>query len=153
MYSSFFWNKKKVCCVYAEAAGPVTCLGLGVVPSRKPLRKRLCTFLRYLHLPVPVVRRLLAFSLQLKLRILAAGKPHDEHLLFWMWYELRPQRRHSVCVLLCRLPKLCVPLVIFLLFLNYIRSFDIKSKTKQQVQNVKYYCHQMSTVKLKIGKY
>ena len=38
------------------------------------------------------------------LRIVAAGKPHDEHLLFWMWNERRPQRLHSVCVLFRLLP-------------------------------------------------
>lgn len=38
------------------------------------------------------------------LRILAAGYPHEEHVLFWMWNDLLPQRLQRVCVLLWRLP-------------------------------------------------
>lgn len=61
--------------------------------------------------PVPVVCLLLAFILQLNFLILLSGYPHDEHLDFWMWYELLPHRRHSVCVLLWRLPNDDVPFV------------------------------------------
>lgn len=42
---------------------------------------------------------------------MAAGYPHWEHSDFWMWYDERPQRRHRVCVLLRRFPKLDVPFV------------------------------------------
>lgn len=44
-------------------------------------------------------------------RNLAAGYPHCAHVDFWMWYDERPQRRHNVCVLLWRFPKLVVPFV------------------------------------------
>lgn len=44
-------------------------------------------------------------------RIFLAGYPHWAHIDFWMWYDERPQRRHNVCVLLWRLPKLEVPFV------------------------------------------
>lgn len=40
----------------------------------------------------------------LHLRILAAGYPQEEHVLFWMWNDLLPQRLQSVCVLLWRFP-------------------------------------------------
>ena len=69
-------------------------------------------------------------------RVFAAGYPQPEHVFFWMCIERRPsstrsasvrpaagwpfsvasvdspQRRHSVCVLLCRLPKLEVPFAV-----------------------------------------
>ena len=38
------------------------------------------------------------------LRILAAGYPQEEQVLFWMWNDLLPHRLHRVCVLLWRLP-------------------------------------------------
>ncbi len=38
------------------------------------------------------------------LRILAAGYPQEEHVLFWMWNDLLPHRLQRVCVLLWRLP-------------------------------------------------
>jgi hypothetical protein len=99
------------------AAGATACLGFGWVASLKPFLKRLLTFFKCRVRPVPVVCLRLAFSLQLNLRILAAGKPHELHLFFWMWYELRPHLRHNVWDLLCLIPKLCVPLVIFECFL------------------------------------
>lgn len=47
----------------------------------------------------------------LQWRSFLLGYPHWAHLDFWMWYDDRPQRRHKVCVLLWRLPKLDVPFV------------------------------------------
>lgn len=47
----------------------------------------------------------------LQRRILDAGYPHEAHCDFWQWKDLFPQRRHKVCVLSLRLPKLAVPLV------------------------------------------
>ena len=44
-----------------------------------------------------------------KLLILAAGKPQGAHTFFWMWKATLPQRWHSVCVLLRRLPNELVP--------------------------------------------
>lgn len=44
-------------------------------------------------------------------RVLAAGYPHWAQIDFWMWYDERPHRRHNVCVLLWRFPKLDVPFV------------------------------------------
>lgn len=44
-------------------------------------------------------------------RNLAAGYPHCEHVDFWIWYDDLPHRRHNVCVLLRRFPKLEVPFV------------------------------------------
>ena len=38
--------------------------------------------------------------------ILAAGNPQDAQDDFWMWKLRCPQRRHIVCVLLWRFPKL-----------------------------------------------
>lgn len=61
--------------------------------------------------PVPLVRLLFAFIPQLNLRIFEAGYPHEEHVLFWMWNVRRPHRRHVVCDLLVRFPKLVVPFV------------------------------------------
>ena len=43
----------------------IFCFERGWLPSLKPLRNLLCTILRYRIRPVPVVFRLLAFSLQL----------------------------------------------------------------------------------------
>jgi hypothetical protein len=44
------------------------------------------------------------------LRMRAEGYPQEEHSPFWMCRERLPQRRHSVCVLLRRLPNDPVPL-------------------------------------------
>jgi hypothetical protein len=40
------------------------------------------------------------------LRTLAAGYPHEEQVLFWMWKERRPQRRHRVCDLFCKVVRM-----------------------------------------------
>jgi hypothetical protein len=50
----------------------------------------------YLIRPVPTVLRPLAFSPQLKFLIFLAGYPQLEHVFFWMWYEILPQRRQAV---------------------------------------------------------
>jgi len=42
---------------------------------------------------------------------LRLGYPHCAHFDFWIWYDERPHRRHRVCVLLRRFPKLDVPFV------------------------------------------
>ena len=44
-------------------------------------------------------------------RILAAGKPQLLHVPFCTCSVVLPQRRHTTCVLLWRMPKLCVPFV------------------------------------------
>lgn len=80
-------------------------------------------------------------AVHIHLRVLAAGYPHEEQVCFWMWRDRRPvsksvsavhgdivtvfsriegvgeccyvpQRRHSVCVLLWRFPKLEVPFAV-----------------------------------------
>lgn len=79
--------------------------GFGLVPSLNPLWNRLFTFFKWRIRPVPVVWRLLALTDQLNWPILA-------DFLCWMWKFERPVRRHIVCVLLWRFPKLDVPLVI-----------------------------------------
>lgn len=61
--------------------------------------------------PVPVVRLRFDLFPQLYTRFRADGYPHDEQRPFWMWYDRRPQRTHSVCDLLVRFPKLDVPFV------------------------------------------
>lgn len=61
--------------------------------------------------PVPVVRLLLAFCPHSKPRVLAAGYAHDEQVFFCLWKDTLPQRTQPVCVLVCLLPKDCVPLV------------------------------------------
>jgi hypothetical protein len=84
-------------------------------PVRKPLLKRRGTFLRCRMRPVPVVFLRLAFSPQLTvilsidcksvivvsidvhLRVLAAGYPHEEHVCFWMWRERRPALLSAHC--------------------------------------------------------
>lgn len=43
--------------------------------------------------------------------ILGAGYPQEAQRFFWTWKERRPQRRQSPWDLMCRLPKLSVPLV------------------------------------------
>merc|ERR1719484_523970 len=80
------------------------CLLGGVVPSRNPFLNRRGTCFKYFMRPEPVVRRRFAFTLQLNFRILADGYPQEEHCFFWMWYELLPQRGHSMCAL-----RLCIP--------------------------------------------
>ena len=62
--------------------------------------------------PVPSLRRRMAFSDHLYLRILLEGNEHEAHRDFWMWYETFPHRGHDVCDLLWRLPCEEVPLVI-----------------------------------------
>jgi hypothetical protein len=62
--------------------------------------------------PVPVVRRRLLLTDQLKTRFRARGYPHDAHAFFWMWYDDLPQRTHSVCDLDVRFPNDDVPFVI-----------------------------------------
>ena len=39
------------------------------------------------------------------MRTLAAGYPHEEQVLFWMWNERRPQRRLRVCDLFCKVVR------------------------------------------------
>lgn len=47
----------------------------------------------------------------LQCRRRAAGYPHLAHVFFWIWNDLCPHLRQKVWVLLCRFPKLDVPLV------------------------------------------
>ena len=61
-----------------------------------PFDALLCTTLRYLIRPVPVVFLLIAFTDQLNFLIFEAGYPQDEHVDFCLWKDLLPQRLHSV---------------------------------------------------------
>ena len=83
------------------AAGAFLFTDFAFLPSWKPLRIR----------PVPVV--LFTLTLHLNLLVQAAGNLHCAHI-FSMWYALRRQWIQKVRVLLWRLPKVDVPLVIFL---------------------------------------
>jgi hypothetical protein len=54
-----------------------------------------------------------------------------------MWYELRPQRRHKVCVLLWRLPKDEVPLVIALAVQERIPRNEELNETRINFTEIK----------------
>lgn len=82
------------------------------VPSRKSFLKRRAMWRTWRRRPVPVVRLRLLFTDQLKVRLRARGYPQLAHAFFWMWYDRRPQRTQSVCVLLVRFPNDDVPFVI-----------------------------------------
>ncbi len=62
----------------------------------KPFLAFLCTTLRYLIRPVPVVFLLIALTDQLYFLIFEAGYPHDEQVVFCLWKDLLPQRLQSV---------------------------------------------------------
>jgi hypothetical protein len=47
-------------------------------------------------------------AVNIHLRTLAAGYPHEAQVLFWMWKERRPQRRQSVCDLFCEVVRMHV---------------------------------------------
>lgn len=64
---------------------------------------------RYDHPAVPTHR--ISNHHNVQLLILAAGYPQAAQVFFWIWKEDFPQRRHSVCDLLWRLPNEVVPLV------------------------------------------
>jgi len=115
------------------AAAAARLRDFATVPSRNPFLNRRWTSFIWRMRPVPVVFRRMAFTLQLYLRIRFAGYPHAEQRCFWMWYDERPHRRHSVCVLLWRLPKLDVP---FVIFRNYLSSL----KTFQSIKRVRIRC-------------
>lgn len=74
------------------------------VPSRNPFLNRRGRFFRYCMRPVPVVFLRMALVLQLYLRILALGNPHDAHVFFWMWKLRFPHLRQRVWDLLCLFP-------------------------------------------------
>lgn len=82
-----------------------------VLPSLNPFLNLRVKVFMYLIRPVPTVLRPLAFSPQLKFLIFLAGYPQLEHVFFWMWYEILPQRRQAVWDLLCLFPNEVVPLV------------------------------------------
>ena len=52
------------------------------VPSRNPFLNRRVIVFMYRIRPVPFVRRPLALSAQLKVRIFGLGYPHDAHRFF-----------------------------------------------------------------------
>ena len=82
-----------------------------VVCSLNPFLNLRVRVFMYLMRPVPTVLLPLAFSPQLKFLIFFAGYPQLEHVFFWMWYEILPQRRQAVWDLLCLFPNEVVPLV------------------------------------------
>jgi len=91
--------------LYSSTSIPLWYIWKGELPY-------LATSDRLLIRPVPVVLRLLAFSLHSYFRTLAAGYPQLAQVCFWMCRLRRPHLRQRVCVLLCLFPKELVPLVI-----------------------------------------
>lgn len=103
---------KKAGGAYAMTAEDEAIILVAWVPSRKSFLKRRAMWRTWRRRPVPVVRLRLLLALQLKVRLRGCGYAHDEQFFFWMWYDRRPQRTHSVCDLLVRFPNDDVPFVI-----------------------------------------